>query len=291
MNKPIATMARTNEILAKYDLYAKKNFGQNFIIEPGIVEKIARLSHADEHSAVIEIGPGIGALTEQLARVAGQVLAFEIDDRLIEVLADTLSDYPHVEVVHQDFLEADLNATVAKLKTQWNQVLVCANLPYYITTPILFKIFESKADIPVITVMMQKEVADRFTAAVSTKDYNALSVIVQYQYQVQTVMKIPKTIFNPRPAVDSAVVQFTRRQPVRAARDEAQFFALVKGCFKQRRKTLYNNIREYLQDKDEASRLLNEAELEPSLRAETMTLDQFLDLYEVTYETKSLREN
>ena len=138
---------------------------------------------------------------------------------------------------------------------------------------------------------MQKEVADRFTAAVSTKDYNALSVIVQYQYQVQTVMKIPKTIFNPRPAVDSAVVQFTRRQPVRTARDEAQFFALVKGCFKQRRKTLYNNFREYLQDKDEATRLLNEAGLEPSLRAETMTLDQFLDLYEVTYETKSLREN
>ena len=291
MNKPIATMARTNEILAKYDLYAKKNFGQNFIIEPGIVEKIARLSQADARSAVIEIGPGIGALTEQLARVAGQVLAFEIDDRLIEVLADTLSDYPNVEVKHQDFLEADLNATVAKLKTQSDQVLVCANLPYYITTPILFKIFESKADIPVITVMMQKEVADRFTAAVSTKDYIALSVIVQYQYQVQTVMKIPKTIFNPRPAVDSAVVQFTRKLPQRAARDEAQFFALVKGCFKQRRKTLYNNFREYLQDKDEAARLLKEAGLQPSLRAETMTLDQFLDLYEVTYETKSLREN
>ena len=291
MNKPIATMARTNEILAKYDLYAKKNFGQNFIIEPGIVEKIARLSQADARSAVIEIGPGIGALTEQLARVAGQVLAFEIDDRLIEVLADTLSDYPNVEVKHQDFLEADLNATVTKLKTQSDQVLVCANLPYYITTPILFKIFESKADITVITVMMQKEVADRFTAAVSTKDYNALSVIVQYQYQVQTVMKIPKTIFNPRPAVDSAVAQFTRKLPQRAARDEAQFFALVKGCFKQRRKTLYNNFREYLQDKDEAARLLKEAGLQPSLRAEMMTLDQFLDLYEVTYETKSLREN
>ena len=117
MNKPIATMARTNEILEKYDLYAKKNFGQNFIIEPGIVEKIARLSKADEHSAVIEIGPGIGALTEQLAHVAGQVLAFEIDDRLIDVLADTLSACPNVTVVHQDFLEADLNATVSQLKT------------------------------------------------------------------------------------------------------------------------------------------------------------------------------
>ncbi|WP_303016875.1 16S rRNA (adenine(1518)-N(6)/adenine(1519)-N(6))-dimethyltransferase RsmA [Holdemania massiliensis] len=291
MNKPIATMARTNEILEKYDLYAKKNFGQNFIIEPGIVEKIARLSKADEHSAVIEIGPGIGALTEQLAHVAGQVLAFEIDDRLIDVLADTLSACLNVTVVHQDFLEADLNATVSQLKTTWDQVLVCANLPYYITTPILFKIFESKADIPVITVMMQKEVADRFTASVSTKDYNALSVIVQYQYQVQTVMKIPKTIFNPRPAVDSAVVQFTKKQPDRIAGDEALFFAMVKGCFKQRRKTLYNNFREYLQDKEEAMRLLNEAGLEPSLRAETMTLDQFLDLYEVTYETKSSREN
>ena len=278
-------------LLGRHGFRFSKQMGQNFLIQPWVPRQTAEASGAGPGNGGLEIGPGIGALTERLARVAGQVLAFEIDDRLIEVLADTLSDYPHVEVVHQDFLEADLNATVEKLKTQWNQVLVCANLPYYITTPILFKIFESKADIPVITVMMQKEVADRFTAAVSTKDYNALSVIVQYQYQVQTVMKIPKTIFNPRPAVDSAVVQFTRRQPVRTARDEAQFFALVKGCFKQRRKTLYNNFREYLQDKDEATRLLNEAGLEPSLRAETMTLDQFLDLYEVTYETKSLREN
>ena len=289
MSKPIATMARTAEILQKYDLYAKKNYGQNFIVEPGIVEKIARLSKADEKTAVIEIGPGIGALTEQLAQVAGEVLAFEIDDRLIDVLADTLSEYPNVRVIHQDFLESDLNEVVSGLKQNREKVYVCANLPYYITTPILFKIFESKADIPVITVMMQKEVADRFTALVSTKDYNALSVIVQYQYQVAQVMKIPKTIFNPRPAVDSSVVQFTRITPQRVAADEPQFYEMVKGCFRQRRKTLYNNFREYLQDKDKAAELIEKAGLQPSMRAEAMTLDQFLDLYEVMYEAESVR--
>ena len=282
-------MARTNEILQKYDLYAKKNYGQNFIVEPGIVEKIARLSKADENTAVIEIGPGIGALTEQLAKVSGQVLAFEIDDRLIDVLADTLSEYPNVKVIHQDFLQSDLNEVVDELKKQKEKVYVCANLPYYITTPILFKIFESKADIPVITVMMQKEVADRFTALVSTKDYNALSVIVQYQYQVAQVMKIPKTIFNPRPAIDSSVVQFTRITPAREAEDEPRFYEMVKGCFKQRRKTLYNNFREYLQDKDKAAEIIEKAGLQPSMRAESMTLDQFLDLYEVMYETESVR--
>lgn len=289
MTKPIATIARTNEILQKYDLYAKKSYGQNFIIEPGIVEKIARLSLADENSAVIEIGPGIGALTEQLAKLAKKVLAFEIDDRLIAVLADTLSAYPNVEVRHQDFLEADLGKVTEELKKAADRVLVSANLPYYITTPILFRIFESKADIPVITVMMQKEVADRFTAQVSTKDYNALSVVVQYQYEVKTVMKIPKTIFNPRPAVDSAVVQFTRRQPERTAADEKQFFELVKASFRQRRKTLYNNLREYLGDKDRAAEIIEKAGLISEVRAENLDLSQFLDLAEVTYETKSIR--
>lgn len=279
-DKPIATVARTNEILRRYDLFARKSYGQNFIVEPGIVEKIARLCRADETTAVIEIGPGIGALTEQLARIAHQVVAFEIDQRLLEVLAETLSPYSNVEIVNQDFLQADLEGWVQKLKQNNDQVVLCANLPYYITTPILFSIFESRAEIPVITVMVQKEVADRFAAQVSTKDYNALSVIVQYLYEVRVVMKVPRTIFNPRPEVDSAVVQFEKRIPERIAADQQQFFSLVKGCFKQRRKTLLNNVREYLQDREKAVRAIEGAGLDLSARAETLTLDQFLDLYE-----------
>lgn len=289
MNKPIATIARTNEILKKYGLFAKKSFGQNFIIEPAIVEKIARSCQADSESAVIEIGPGIGALTEQLAKVAKQVVAFEIDERLLEVLKDTLAEYPNVEVIHQDFLQTDIQQIVSRLAQDCNKVVVCANLPYYITTPILFAIFESDASIPVITVMMQKEVADRFSAKVSTKDYNALSVIVQYQYEVKTIMKIPKTIFNPKPAVDSAVVQFCIKEKSNQVCDQEGFFELVKACFKQRRKTLYNNLREYLNENELAVHLLEETNLPVQCRAENLTLDQFIKLWEVFYATKSLR--
>lgn len=288
MKKAIATISRTNEILQKYDLYAKKNYGQNFIIEPGIVEKIAKWSDADQQSAVIEIGPGIGALTEQLAKVAKKVLAFEIDDRLIDVLADTLQDYPNVEIIHQDFLKTDIAQTVKELQKTCPKVVVCANLPYYITTPILFALFESKSDLAAITVMMQREVADRFTASVSTKDYNALSVIVQYLYDVKIVMKIPKTIFNPKPTIDSAVVQFIPKKELVEVENEQAFFTMVKGCFKQRRKTILNNYAETLMDKKQAEAILIKADIVPSCRAENCTLKQFIHLYEVQNETKSL---
>lgn len=288
MNKPIATISRTNEILEQFDLYAKKSFGQNFITDPAVVKKIASLSQC-EGAAVIEIGPGIGALTEQLAQMAKWVVAFEIDERLPEVLSYSLKEYDNVEILQQDFLEAELVPVVESLKKEYGKVVLCANLPYYITTPLLFKIFESKADIETITVMMQKEVGDRMAASVSTKDYNALSIIVQYYYDVKTVMKVPRTVFNPKPNVDSSVVQFTRKEKIAEVPDEKLFLNLVKACFKQRRKTIYNNFREYLQDKDLALSLLQKAQIDPKSRAEDLTTERFIRLSEVLYERKSVR--
>ncbi|MEG0176549.1 16S rRNA (adenine(1518)-N(6)/adenine(1519)-N(6))-dimethyltransferase RsmA [Anaerorhabdus sp.] len=278
MNKPIATVARTNEILKKFDLYAKKGYGQNFIVEPGIVRKIAENSKGSDQ-CVIEIGPGIGALTEQLSLIAKHVIAFEIDDRLIDVLAYSLADYNNIEIIHKDFLECNFNEVVDELKKQYEKVVVCANLPYYITTPILFKIFESKADIDCITVMVQKEVADRFCAIKSTKDYNALSVITQYLYNVKTIMKIPRTIFNPKPNIDSAVVQFTKYTNEYEVENESEFFDFVKGCFKQRRKTLYNNLKELGKDGEFVKECILACQLNESIRAEACDLKDFVRLY------------
>lgn len=276
MSKIIATPSNTKEILETYDLYAKKNYGQNFLVESQIVEKIARNAVPNEDTVVIEVGPGIGALTQFLAKYAKKVVAFEIDERLIPVLADTLQDEDNVEVVQEDFLNVDLKEFVGK----YGEVVVAANLPYYITTPILFKIFESNADIKQITVMMQKEVADRFGAEVNTKDYNALSIITQYNYEVKTIMKISKHVFNPKPNVDSAVVQFTYR-PSNLVRDEQGFFQMVKACFKQRRKTILNNYGEYLKDKEKAKQNLDKAEIAYAARAESLPQEAFIRLYEV----------
>ena len=280
MIKPIATPSRTKEILAKHDVFAKKNYGQNFLIEPSVVEKIARSAIGEKKCVAFEIGPGIGALTQYLCEYAQEVVCFEIDERLPHVLADTLSEYTNVSVVLQDFLTIDLNAWVEKYRQEGYEVVVAANLPYYITTPILFKIFEAEANISSITVMMQKEVADRFYAKVNTKDYNALSVITQYRCEVSPVMKVPKNVFMPKPNVDSAVLQFRFKQRDKNI-DEETFFEMVKACFKQRRKTMLNNFGEYLQDKAKAMALLEQANIDPKRRGESVSLAEFLVLYEV----------
>lgn len=280
MNKPIATPSRTKEILAVHDMFAKKNYGQNFLVDPSVVEKIARNAVISDHCVAIEIGPGIGALTQYLCEYAKKVVAFEIDERLPDVLADTLAEYDNFELVMLDFLNVDLKAYVDQYRSQGFDVIIAANLPYYITTPILFKIFESEADIAAITVMMQKEVADRFNAVVNTKDYNALSIVTQYRCHVKSVMKVPKNVFMPKPNVDSAVLQFSFKEK-EADIDEESFFELVKGCFKQRRKTILNNYGDYMGDKQKAKSILLHAGIEENRRAESLTLEDFKKLYEV----------
>ena len=282
MSKAIATPSRTKEILETYDLFTKKNYGQNFLIEPGIVEKIARSAVISDHCVVIEIGPGIGALTQQLAYLAQKVIAFEIDERLPKILRETLAEFDNVEIVNQDFLKVDIAAYVKSYTEQGYDVVVAANLPYYITTPILFQLFEAQAPIASITVMMQKEVADRFSAKPNSKDYNALSIITQYRCEVKPLMKVPSSVFQPKPAVDSAVVQFFLKKKQDQIEEEP-FFAMIKGCFKQRRKTMLNNFGAFLQDKEKAMQYLESAVIDAKCRAESLTLEQFIRLYEVAY--------
>lgn len=282
MSKAIATPSRTKEILETYDLFTKKNYGQNFLIEPGIVEKIARSAVISDHCVVIEIGPGIGALTQQLAYLAQKVIAFEIDERLPKILRETLAEFDNVEIVNQDFLKVDIAAYVKSYTEQGYDVVVTANLPYYITTPILFQLFEAQAPIASITVMMQKEVADRFSAKPNSKDYNALSIITQYRCEVKPLMKVPSSVFQPKPAVDSAVVQFFLKKKQDQIEEEP-FFAMIKGCFKQRRKTMLNNFGTFLQDKEKAMQYLESAGIDAKCRAESLTLEQFIRLYEVAY--------
>ena len=288
MMKDIATIARTREIMETYDLYPKKGYGQNFIIEPEIVRHIAEYSGVDKNTLAVEIGPGIGALTEQLARKAGQVLCYEIDLKLTDVLADTLSEYPNVDIIFEDVLKRDLKEDLKRYS--FEKMAVVANLPYYVTTPILFHLIESEIPFESITVMVQKEMADRFNAEVNTKEYNGLSVLLQYLYEIRIVMKVPKTVFLPKPQVDSIVIRFTPKKnyPIKDLNKLNEF---VKGCFTQRRKTIYNNLKEFFNDKDKAVRVLNAANIEENRRAESLTVDDFVHLYEVTYESECIRED
>ncbi len=279
--KPISTPSQTKALLAKYDLYAKKNYGQNFIIDPSVVEKIARNAIISDHCVVFEIGPGIGALTQYLCEYAKHVVCFEIDERLPEVLKnDSLKDYDNYEIILQDFLEVDLNMWVEKYTSQGYDVVIAANLPYYITTPIIFKVFDAHVDIKAMTVMMQKEVGDRFYATVNTKDYNALSIIAQYLCHIKKVMNVAKNVFMPKPNVESCVLQFTLK-PRDEQFDEQAFFELVKACFKQRRKTIYNNLSQYIDDKSKAKQYLNLAGILENARAESLQQEQFMKLFEV----------
>lgn len=275
--KDIATVSRTNEILEKYNLKAKKKFGQNFLIDANTVEKIAKNACDREH-ITIEIGPGIGSLTQKLAKYSKAVISYEIDSSLIPVLSDTLSGLDNVTIIEEDFLNTDLS----KASYHDEEIVVAANLPYYITTPILFKLFESDLKIKCISVMVQKEVADRFKASVNSKDYNALSVIVQHSYDVSILMNISKNVFNPKPNVDSAVIVFKPKEK-RYVKDEKEFYDFVKMAFTQRRKTLYNNLREHF-DIDRIKDMFRTLDLNDSKRAQEIDLDTFIRIYEVLYE-------
>ena len=237
MNKDIATPIRTKEILNKYGFSFKKSLGQNFIIDPNILRNI--VSHADLtlSSGAIEIGPGIGALTEHLARACKKVVAFEIDQRLLPVLEDTLSPYDNVKIVHSDILEADVQKVIADEMQGIEDIMVVANLPYYVTTPILMKLLNDRLPIRGFVVMMQKEVADRITARPGTKEYGSLSIAVQYYATADVVMTVPKTVFMPQPNVESAVIKLIKHNepPVKVI-DEDFLFIVTRASFAQRRK-------------------------------------------------------
>lgn len=289
--KDIATPSRTREILKQHGFSFKKSLGQNFLTEPNILHKIVETAAIDEETNVIEVGPGIGALTEYLARAAHEVIAFEIDDRLIPVLADTLAPYPNVTVIHQDVLKANLTELPQKFSQQL-PIKVVANLPYYITTPIMMHFLESSLEVSEMVVMMQREVADRISAKPGTKAYGSLSIAVQYFMEAETAFIVPKTVFVPQPNVDSAILKLTRRAtPAVAVTNEKAFFRLTKAAFQLRRKTLWNNLT-HAYGKDEATvawlkQALAEAEIDPSRRGETLSLEEFGRLSNVMEATKA----
>ena len=274
MSDIIATPKVTREILDRYGLKAQKKYGQNFLIDANIVAKIASQSSDKEH-LTLEIGPGIGSLTQMLARYAKEVVAYEIDPKLIPLLKDNFKDVSNIHIIHEDFMDVDFKKAFYANK----QINVCANLPYYVTTPILFKLFESNLDILKITVMVQKEVADRFKAKVKDSDYNALSLIVNYLYDVKTVMQVPSSVFYPRPKVDSTVISFIPKRE-RDFNYEKAFFALVKRAFAKRRKTLYNNLKDYY-SKDKLAYLYESLALPETVRAEELDDVAFKKIYEV----------
>lgn len=278
--KYIATPSRTKEILEKHGFSLKKSLGQNFIVEPNILANIVKAAELDENTNVIEVGPGIGALTEFVARSSKQVVAFEIDDRLIPVLKDTLSPYDNVEIVHQDVLKAHLKEVLAEKINLDEKLMVVANLPYYITTPIIMHFLESQLRIDGLVIMMQKEVAERITASPGSKAYGSLSIAIQYYMEAEIAFIVPKTVFVPQPNVDSAILKLTRREtPAVDVKNEALFFKLVRAAFVQRRKTIWNNllIRYGKTDevKAELTRGLEIAGIEPNRRGEAISIAEY----------------
>jgi 16S rRNA (adenine1518-N6/adenine1519-N6)-dimethyltransferase len=288
MHKDIATPVRTRAILEKYGFSFKKSLGQNFLIDTNILKKIVSFAQLTENSGAIEIGPGIGALTEQLARSSKKVVAFEIDQRLLPILADTLSPYSNVNVIHNDVLKADVNGVIAEEFSEVSDLMVVANLPYYVTTPIIMKLLEEHLPIRGIVCMLQKEVADRISAQPGTKDYGSLSIAVQYYTEAEIVMIVPKTVFVPQPNVDSAVIRLTKRtKPAVAVKNEDFFFQVTKASFAQRRKTLLNNLTSQLPDgkqkKEEILTALDASGIEPSRRGETLSIEEFGRLSDELY--------
>ena len=279
----IADYSVTKAVLERHGFSFKKSFGQNFLTDTNILQKIVDTAEIDDQVNVIEIGPGIGALTEFLAERAAQVMAFEIDHRLVPILADTLRDFDNVTVVNEDILKVDLAQHIQNFKNPDLPIKVVANLPYYITTPILMHLIESGIPFSEFVVMMQKEVADRISAKPNTKAYGSLSIAVQYYMTAKVAFIVPRTVFVPAPNVDSAILKMVRRpEPAVAVEDEKFFFKISKASFTHRRKTLWNNLTGYFgkteEVKDKLTKALDQAGLSPSVRGEALGLEEFASL-------------
>lgn len=271
----------TIEVLQKYGFVFQKRFGQNFLIDTHVLDRIIEASEITKDDFVLEIGPGIGTMTQYLAEAAREVTAVEIDDALIPILKDTLKEWDNVTVLHGDILKTDIRK-IADEKNQGRPIKVVANLPYYITTPIIMGLFESHVPVDSITVMVQKEVADRMQTGPGSKDYGALSLAVQYYAEPKIVANVPPNCFMPRPKVGSAVIRLTRHQnPPVTTLDEKLMFRLIRASFNQRRKTLSNSLKnsqELPYSREEVETAITECGLPLNIRGEALTLEQFARL-------------
>jgi len=283
----ISNKSRTRAIIEKHEFKFKKKFGQNFLTDANILRKIVDVAGLNKDVSVIEVGPGIGALTEYIARDANKVVAYEIDHTLIPILEEVMVPYDNVKVINEDILKADVKAMIQTEMPKAIEIAVVANLPYYITTPILMGLIEARLPIDRYIVMMQLEVARRLSASPKTKDYNALSIAVQYYCDVDIAINIPREVFIPAPNVDSAVVTLKRKsKPPVIVKDEVFFMELVHACFKQRRKTLLNNLSIYFADltKEEITSLLETIQIQPNIRGEALSIKDFGKIANVFYE-------
>ena len=284
LGNPTNTIA----VLNRYGFSFQKKFGQNFLIDENVVEKIVRDAGVTKDDFVLEIGPGIGTMTQILCENAREVVAVEIDDKLIPILTeDTLSWYDNVTVIHEDILKLDI-VKLANERNGGKPIKVVANLPYYITTPIIMGLFESHVPLDSITIMVQKEVADRMQVGPGTKDYGALSLAVQYYAKPQIILNVPASCFMPRPNVDSAVIQLTRyEKPPVEVKDEHLMFRLIRASFNQRRKTMTNSVGnspELSVSKEQMAAALEKCGLSATVRGEALTLAQFAELANVLSE-------
>lgn len=275
---------RTIEVIKKYEFCFQKKFGQNFLIDGHVLDKIIAGAGVTKDDMVLEIGPGIGTMTQYLAEAAGKVVAVEIDRNLLPILQETLADYDNVKVIHADVLSLDLEKLVQE-ENGGRPIKVVANLPYYITTPIIMALFEQHVPLANVTVMVQKEVAARMKSGPGSKDYGALSLAVQYYAEPYIVANVPCNCFMPRPNVDSAVIRLTRyEEPPVQVKDEKMLFKIIRASFNQRRKTLQNglnNSSELNFTKDQIAAAIAEAGFPTSVRGEALTLEQFAKLTDI----------
>ena len=278
MKHKLSNPKETIQVIQKYQFAFQKKFGQNFLIDPHVLDKIIAAAQISKDDCVLEIGPGIGTLTQYLAENARQVVAVEIDSNLIPILEETLKDYPNVTVINEDILKVDMEG-LAKEYNQGRPIKVAANLPYYITTPIIMSLFEQQVPVDNITVMVQKEVADRMQAGPGSKDYGALSLAVQYYASPYIVANVPPNCFIPRPNVGSAVIRLTRhKEPPVKVKDEKLMFRLIRASFNQRRKTLQNSLNnspELSYTKEQIGQAIGSLGLGATVRGEALTLEQF----------------
>lgn len=281
----------TKFLMKKYGLTANKKLGQNFLVDGNVVEGIIDAADIQKEDLIIEIGPGLGSLTNQIVQKAGKVIAIELDDRMIKILQERFFLYDNLQILHEDILQIGLNELIKKEKKQANikNVKIVANLPYYITTPIIMKLLEEKLEIQTITVMIQKEVADRLTAIPGEKLSGAITYSVYYYAEAKKILQVPNSSFIPEPEVESEVIQLTlRKEPPVTITDEKQFFSIIKSAFMQRRKTLVNALSNsnLFQNKEEIYTMLKQLQINEKVRGEALTMEQFAKIQNYINERK-----